>query len=295
MSVVVYRLCLIFLSLLPLASFANEKQWPPELLYQGKPIDPLCFYAFGEEKGKMSLSRCGIHAESGRKITGQNNMLIDEGYFGYDYSWKIDETSSTQGYSYYKPLGMINQLAVIGTLNNSGGTGQFSSLSTVSRKDNTIQIKTYEGGDRCNGGVQDIQRVKTEQGELIQYRVNLTAFDFLALTQDNPYSLKPYDDLDSCAVCCIATAVYQRPLNEHFSNEEFKFIDLTKYLKDISASEQSSPLKYQACFNQLLLKTAQKYHHLDQEALLQFTHQFNETCVHEFKQNVNLKKVSKAK
>lgn len=71
---------------------------------------------------------------------------------------------------------------------------------------NTLAIIQHvTGGDRCNGGVQDVD----ERNHQLTFSVNLTAYDFFLLANKASRNLKAYDDLAACAICCIAKAVYQ--------------------------------------------------------------------------------------
>ncbi|GGI79291.1 hypothetical protein [Legionella impletisoli] len=259
-------------------SFASDVRFPQILLFNGKPIDPLCFYEAGETHGNVDLSTCGLHSEPGRSITGKNTHLTDKGYFGYDYSWKMEQGASSQGYSYYKPLGMLNQSVIIETLNNSGGTGEFSSLSMVSRNNNQLSINAFQSGDRCNAGINEAKRIENESGDRLVYSINLTPYDFLVLAHDNPHDVKAYDELSACAACCVATAVYERSIGPDFNKEQLLHIQLT--VQETNSQEDSFGPKYQACFDNLLQVYQKQYNgKLEPNVLKQLTHEFNRQCV----------------
>ena len=114
--------------------------------------------------------------------------------------------------------------------------------------------------------------------ERLVYGVQLTAYDFLTLANDNPHHLKAYDDLSSCAVCCAATAVYQRIIGADFAHEKLLYVDASLYLQNIGHS--SSTQLFQPCFDKLLQKFGKINHgKLNAKQLAQFTHQFNTQCV----------------
>ena len=253
---------------------------PNELIYLEKPIDTLCLFETQDTQGRSNLRKCGINSKQGRHILGQNNSLKSMGFIGYNYSWATSGSMNTRGYSYYKEFGTVGHSIVLYTMNNSGGTGNFSSLSLLTRTGNTITISNLNGGDRCNGGVVDVRRVSKGTHQRLIYSVNLTAYDFLILANTNPHKLKPYEDLSACATCCVAKAVFQRSIGPHFMNEKLLYVDS-------STSPQSSGLlpsepKYQACFDQLLKDYGQKNHEkLDAKQLALFKHQFDAQCIHD--------------
>lgn len=268
----------IFLGFFFNLSCALGASVPNALLYQSKPIDSLCFYEVQDAKHTVNLKQCGLHAEPGRYRTGYNNYLLDKGFIGFDYEWNIDSQSKSHGYSYYKPLGMLKQAAIIETLNNSGGTGQFSTISLMTRNNHDITVKAYDGGDRCNHGIVDVKRMTGKTHDKLEYSVNLTSYDFLMLAEDNPHGLEAYTDLASCAACCQATAVFERPINENFANETLLYVDLNAY--PLSEDNSEGSVTYQTCFDTLLAEYKEKYKaKLTPETLKQFTNAFNARCV----------------
>ncbi|KTD22935.1 hypothetical protein [Legionella londiniensis] len=243
-----YSCCLLFILYLPCLTYAKLADIPSELLYQGKPIDSLCFFEpeEGSDKNKVNLANCGLNSEKGRSTAGQNDDLIAEGFIGYDYEWPLEDGVKLQGYSYYKPYARIGDSIALLTRNNSGGTGQFSALLLVSRDNNTLSIKTLGGGDRCNNGIEDM----TLAGNRLRYSVNMTSGDFLGFDAQAERALKPYEDLEVCAICCKALAVFERNLDD-FENEHLVYVDLKAYFQDLKEDEEPFS-KYQACFDKLI-------------------------------------------
>ncbi|ETO92711.1 Uncharacterised protein [Legionella longbeachae] len=261
--------------LFPLVAHAAEHQIPSILLYQGKPIDALCFFEAAESEGVADLAQCGLHAEAGRGISGQNKLLTAKGFVGYDYHWQVEGGSDMQGYSYYKPFGMVAESAIVELLNNSGGTGQFSTLSLVARTGNKIKVTSLHGGDRCNGGLVKVVRKKSGAEEYLQYSVNVTTYDLLSLAGE---PVKAYDDLEACAICCKAVAIFQRPISADIAKEKLLYVDLSAYPQ--SEGEAAANTPYQTCFNKFL-QTYQRKNtsRLDLKGLQRFVQQFNEQCV----------------
>ena len=265
-------LCPLLTLAAPVSNVSNE------LMYLGKPIDSLCLFETVDTHGRADLRACGLHSQKGRHIVGQVNPLIAKGFVGYNYSFNIKGSPNTQGNSYYKKFGTVGGSVIVQMLNHSGGTGVFSSLSLVKRDGDIIKTTLLDGGDRCNGGLVNMQRVGTGTHQRLVYSVNLTAYDFLTLAKDNPRHLKAYDDLASCAVCCVATAVFQRNIGPNtLTHEKLLYVDANAYPQ--GAGQPSSSPKYQACFDKLLKKYSQKNHgKLNAKQLSQFVRQFNAYC-----------------
>ncbi|MBA2709830.1 MAG: hypothetical protein H0U57_04455 [Tatlockia sp.] len=245
----------------------NSANAVPSLMFSGKPVDPLCFSNLESNLNTIDLKTCGIKKEKYR-VTGQDEDLIKKGYVGFN--WK-DSSSDSQGMSYYKVFSAgANQFWAY-TLNNSGGSGEFTSLKLVKQKNpQALEIKTLMGGDRCNGGVQDV----VENNNQLRFSVNLTAADFLTLVDKNPHQLKAFDDLSACAVCCSATAIYEA---DSSSGEKLSYVDLGQ---DADIANMPNQGKYQECFNKLLASyISKKITKLEPQKLTDFVNQFNEECI----------------
>ncbi len=249
--------------MLPMSLFAN-------LMYQGKPIDALCFYNMAEKNLTVSLKTCGISAVPGQAIAGQNKHLVNQGYTGFIYTVKTPGSSYVaHGYSYYKNYGQINGYDVVYAVNNSGGNGEFLNLMLVKQVGDTLQLKTIAGGDRCNGGVSDIKN----DGKVFSYNVNVTPFDFLTLANNNVHQLKAYDDLQACAACCVATANY------HYTSGDQPVLSQLKLNQDASQAGAVPGMNYQTCFNKLLHDyMANGKTTMNTQALNQFVQTFNQQC-----------------
>jgi hypothetical protein len=224
--------------LLPMIAYATpQNTLPAQLMYLGKAIDPLCLFDLESAKSVVDLSHCGLNLKTQYKILGKNNTLMSKGFIGYDYGLKTNDSTHLSGYSYYKSLGTVGRFAIVQTINNSGGTGVFSFLNLIQRDGDSINVSVIKGGDRCNGGVVNSTRKGTSTNERLVYSVNLTPYDFLTLTHDNPHHLKAYKDLSACAACCAAHAVYQRSVGVNFSNEKLLYIDVSHYLQNITPTK----------------------------------------------------------
>lgn len=235
---------------------------PTDLLYAGKPIDPLCIYQMESNVLTVALNNCGVQTDSNLKVTGHNNTLIKKGYIGYDYTWSSHH--NLRAASYYKYIGKINNNYILQTLNNSGGTGNFSAIYLVKRQKDMLTVQTIAIGDRCNGGIENA----SVKNQTLTYKMNLTPYDLFDLARNNPHALNAYSDLAACAICCVATATMEREVTNKISEEKLKSIELGK----------TSPTqgKYEACFNRLL--DAYKNKILRQTEIKQLVSQFNDQC-----------------
>lgn len=260
------------LFLLLIAHTALADNLPKELMHQNQPINSTCFFNLSEKNPTVELDKCYSELKN-KKVTKQDKKLIDQGYVGFDYDWSFDPKSpASQCYSYYKYLGRSDGSSVIFTLNNGGGTGQFSSLSLVKRDGASIKVKNYDGGDRCNGGLFD---VKNENQKII-YKVNLTPYDLLTFKSDAKMKkIKAYKDIDACAACCVASATYSRDLN-HFDKATLLAINL----KAGSVANYAEDESIQACFNDVFINyTKNGKQQLNEQQLKKFTQDFHARCM----------------
>ena len=249
--------------------FAQTKiNVPASLIYKYKPIDAICF---NKPDGVESLVSCGIKFDHNLKKIGHNKIKNNNGLVGYNF--KIKNSGPMQGYSFYRYISNIKNKDVIFTINNSGGTGDFTAIKTIARTSNDITIKTIQAGNRCNNGLSHIKINKHE----LTYRINITPFDILTLANDNPHHLKSYNGIVSCAVCCAGTMHLSRPLDGDFEKEKIISIDLTGYSLDQGGYGNDQP--YQNCFNSLVTKYKAKNKTVFTLAELKtFVREFNKNC-----------------
>lgn len=244
------RLMITLLScILPCPSFAlpTPTNFPTELLLNGQPIDPLCIFEAESFNKAVDLNKCGIQAESDRKIIDSTPEMIKKGIVGYNYLWPIDKNNTTHAnaYSYYSVIGNMKDTYIIYALNNTGGSGQFSGIYYVKRDGNNLRVQLLIGGDRCNGG---ITNVKYKNNKLL-FTMNLTSYDLFDLANDDPHQVKAYNGLSACAVCCEGTANYEINPNESIDAAKLINVDLGDEIINPSKASQGD---YEYCFDSIV-------------------------------------------
>lgn len=241
---------------------------PPSFLWNGKPIDALCFSDLNKDQTIIALNHCGLTKDRAI-IPNVKTPPAAQGYLGYPWKEAANK-SPIQGYSYYTFFPKGKGEYWVYTINNSGGSGERTALYTVRRTSpSTMEARVVQAGDRCNGGVQDL-RFKQNQ---LTYSVHLTPFDFLTLDQKSTPSIQPYTHVAACALCCIAKAFYSM----HDSGAP-----TVDYI-DLGASRPISALPAQGtqqiCFNRLFVAYLEKgRRRLSKAALLEFSNQFMAQC-----------------
>lgn len=256
------------LSSIPIV-IANAAAIPDDLIFNQKPIDAQCFFDNLDNAKVINLNDCGLVKEK-HVFKGHNSSLIKKNFIGYD--WQVPQSyDGAQGYSYYRYFNAGNQWYWIYTINSGGGSGNFTALKLVKRINaDTLQTRTIASGDRCNGGVQIEHRTEKK----LTFSVNLTAYDFIALSKNQDPSIKAYNDLAACAVCCVAKAFYEVGIE---ARPQLTYVDLGNKRNSEEMPQQGTS---QACFNKLLAtylnlgKTK-----LNHRELTEFTSKFNNLCV----------------
>lgn len=252
------------------ATALNSLQFPAELKFNEKPIDPLCYFSPDLNKDLLDLNNCGLAKEK-YQMTEISQELSKKGFYGFD--WKeapVPEQSFVfQGYSYYKAWEAGNHQYWIYAINSGGGSGHFSSIYLTKRIDSTtVEMKSIAGGDRCNGGIHEAWN----RGDNLEFSINLTATDLLTLGENNPNNPQTYDDLADCLICCVAKAHYSVDTQ---AEPKLLFVDLGKDTEIFKTEEGGA----QKCLNKLLLKyVTQGKSELNKEELVALTKEFNQSC-----------------
>lgn len=217
---------------------------PPEMRFNGQPIDPLCVeLPLGEDPllvGPVVLDQC---RKDNVIVPAQASLQPDaQGWIGYHYGYSSDDVADAEpsmaAFSKYRYIGAYNGQQIILSAQGGGGSGVFTALSAFERVGNAlIRVQDYALGDRCNNGVAD---ARIENGALV-YEVNLTPPDILGLAGLEKKMI-PYQDLENSAASCFATAQYKDGQFHAVRLNPDAFQDRLGW---------TGNYKYQACFNSL--------------------------------------------
>jgi len=231
----------------------------PAIEMEGKPFDPACLAT--QMSMESELEFIDLHAcESPDIKPGEyfENEQVTRG-ISYTYTSEGDTMGMSKPYIAYNafPLADPNNpdFGIIITW-SGGGTGNFSTLYKMRREGDMLHVlKTYAGGDRCNGGIGSAGL--NEKGQM-SYGINITPYDMLVLGGDpNRAALdtvEPFEDLDACAICCYGQA--------HFAEDDFTGVTLNEELNDwlerkYPEGEQPAPeQERQACFDTMISEQA---------------------------------------
>jgi hypothetical protein len=245
-------------------SYANSNFY----FFNGQPIDSICFFNLEDQTSEINLQQCGFTKQKLKKSNSANRFFIEQGFIGYDWT-STDQEQPENGYSYYKPFPINQKQFWVYTVNNSGGTGSFSAIKKIERSsEHHLKVTDLTMGDRCNGGITDV----SQQDNTLIFGQRLTAFDLYSIQSNK--SIKAYDDLASCAVCCYATAYYQ--VSNTSTQPRLMYIKLNDIKDKTELSEQG---QYQQCFNGIYLQTLQQKNKLSLNELNEFVHAFEKKCL----------------
>ncbi|MDI1352931.1 MAG: hypothetical protein PSV35_09250 [bacterium] len=258
----------ILSTLLFISNSWAQASLPPDLLFNNKPIDSLCFANNENDTNLINLNNCGLSKEK-YKLIGQDKNLINKGYIGYN--WQNPEFSSGgEGSTYYTFFAAKNKYFWIYNINNGGGSGTFTAINLIKKIDNhTLSNKVITSGDRCNGGIQNV----TEKNGLLTFSMNLTPYDVIILAKQHNPDLKAYDDLAACASCCVAKAFYTVNTD---NNPQLKYVDLNRGMNQEDMPDQGA---HQNCFNKLFNSYLRDQQiHLQQTQVNELAKKFKQKC-----------------
>ena len=231
---------------------------PDDFMVQGKPIEAECLKFNGESPFEPILLK-EHNCQTKEKPLDQKKLK--EGFLGY---------SSPNGtYIFYKHLGPIflNDLEdpvydLIFVKESPDGEEQHTSLLVVKKTDSKLRlIDVVEEGDRCNGGLSDIE---FKEGTLT-YKVNLTPWSLFSFTQDEDVESVDFPD---CPSCCIGKLSYEDGDITHFAFEN----DVLKKLEGM--------LETSACYQKVVKESMDAGKKtLNLEELLNFGESLKKQCV----------------
>lgn len=163
---------ILFISLFFITHAIAAPENNTDFSYQGQPINPACIALFNNSLSDFPyISAINLDNCQNSNAAYQKTMISPEGWVFY----YINNKDSSQGIYRYRLIGKSeNNIYVLNTENNGGGTSTFTDLlliRLVSKKiavfnrSSTPEIKTYLqlellgyviGGDRCVGSFSDV-------------------------------------------------------------------------------------------------------------------------------------------
>ena len=233
-------------------AFAQDKAvpLPPEMLFEGAPIDPECVLAANAFEGgriPQDLSVCMKERPKAIAYKSRSDLHVQEdGTRGYDYGKNDnpedrDETleRSYEGYFYYRYIGKRENKLILMTSYSGGGSGHFMYLSEYARDGNIFRhVRNIIVGDRCNRGLVSAEM----EGDSLRYTYGATSADlFYALVPEE----KRYPrQLGSAPIDCAAKVSMRDAAIEK--------IELTVVGDDLSGLGSD-------CFKQLYVETRNQH------------------------------------
>lgn len=163
---------------------------------------------------------------------------------------------------------------------NSGGTGQFSEVYLLQRtptsglRDVLLSGELIGGGgDRCNGG---IEQAKLVDGRTLQIDFSITPLDLMS-EADEDIAEQAFEELLSCATCCIGTV--RRNLDLASKKETIVSATITQSVEDDIVAT-GEPKSVQACFDRMARKSAGTLPHTFSPAeITALAQSFAKTCL----------------
>lgn len=181
---------IIFISILLVAgytfSYAEEKSlsaFPKEMMFEGKPIDPVCIHVAEQEKTVTLQSQCaeplGIRInDDGSPVRRGELEIRTDNSLGYPYQFELGS-----GEFRYNFIGKTNEGLLIKTGSSGGGSGYFTELAFYKREGDVLtKVRKIAAGDKCAG---HIEQANVENGNLF-YAYSVTPLELHQLYQMNP-------------------------------------------------------------------------------------------------------------
>lgn len=247
------------------------------LIVAGKPIDPACLMGLGAghaaPASPVDLRKCD-----------HNDIVIEPGspdaaFIGFSYRYKED--SSGAPYFGYRFLGTVKGQSILFIAQNTGGSGQFTDLLSVTIRDQMIVAsEEIAGGDRCNGG---IESAALSHGHIL-FDQDITPYDLIGLgvpagtpgataikIGKPPVDIQAYKDLEASAASCVAIV----------HNRDRKWTAVTLSQSDWQDQPGwTDQFRFQACFNKLYRDYVNREHtELDRRGVAKFADAFAAMCL----------------
>ena len=209
---------------------------PPAFMVKGKVLDPICFTNDlsgkapeydGDGESYYAVENCRSETLNVTPIyPSENPDFVSASY--------EDATQGKKGFISYQFAGNYKGSKGFLILENTGGSGVFSSFSlfNYTEKENPEgtahyleKVRTIAAGDRCTGGI--VEAHAHPKGLI--YKVNLTPYDLLNILGP-AYESEKTQEVSSCATCCYAYGYYK--------NDQLEMVTLNTNYKDMLKPDQ---------------------------------------------------------
>ena len=262
-----------------LAVLGSPAEPPPALPQLAEPgfIHPACLWQIIEQDPDEKM-KPAPRIPLGACATGNRHIPVTLGEDG-DFSAEGAAEGFPTSLS-YRLLGKLpdgREVAVIWY--NSGGTGQFSEIYLLQRAPasghNEVLLSGEligGGGDRCNGGVEEVKLI---EGRALEVDFNITPLDLVSEAGEEAAE-QAFDDLLSCAICCTGTV--RRRLDLASKKETMISATITQFVGDETAAGGSRSV--QACFDGVVRASARSLPHTFSPAeITTLVQSFLKTCL----------------
>lgn len=248
----VFLILIAFLALLSHQASAEEltadvaeivKGFPPELMFEGKPVDPDCIKPLLQTSGyPQDLTACGPKAKRLENAAKPADGLVvgDNDDIGYDYTCGDKDCGSF----FYRYVGPAEGAMAIATEYTDKDGRTFTALDIIKRDgDKLVAAAHMTGGERCRGGLAGAPKVT--DGKLL-YGFNTTPYGFVNHYATDKLRVSTVEITD-CSTCCFG----------RFSMEgsSVREIDFQASKQNLIAMRRG---KMQDCFNNEYGRVEQK-------------------------------------
>lgn len=245
----------------------------------GVAVDPLCFVTReSEDPHTYPVEGCDDDAID-RDTAAQPDPLgpgfVSTGYVSIVPNPETNSEERFAGLIGYSYLGEIDGNKAVLVIENSGGSGLFSTLMLLAHDaaaNRLKPVKTYASGDRCNGGVTG---GKIVDGKVVYERA-VTALDMMSLTGEPGRATLQSEaarQLPSCAICCYGDAQFEE---ERFTGISFD-PRLATAIQRKTYEQQGGA---EQCFDNLIKQNVVPGKtYMDAEAFTAFVREVENTCL----------------
>ncbi len=252
---------------------------------------PLCLALFSPLSSYFEEGRKTIPLELCEKANAHIPTSTDD--IGFLYADR-----GGFGFFGYRLIGhRYDHVALLETRESTGGAGQFSGILFLQNypESDLPFLDWWSFGDRCNGGLQDVDVIDPVMIETAEY---ITSFDLFTfddrrywraeifhsgdgddeeIRSSGEIQLRPYRDLESSDSGCIGAVLYLYNLREGAA--EFTGVSIESL---VDSSEAEDRYRLQTCFNKVVANGAQNLpHRLGPDEYNALKNAFRDACIND--------------